>query len=79
VVDNLLVSRLHAQIRTINGKHILFDVDSNAGTKVNGQRIRQHALSPGDVIEIADYSLIYYHELDEKYRNASENITKKIS
>jgi hypothetical protein len=79
VVDNLLVSRLHAQIRTINGKHILFDVDSNAGTKVNGQKIRQHALSPGDVIEIADYSLIYYHELDEKYRNASENITKKIS
>lgn len=78
VVDNLLVSRLHAQIRTISGKHELFDIDSTAGTKVNGQRIRQHTLSPGDVIEIADYSLIYYHELDEKYRTASEKMTKKI-
>jgi hypothetical protein len=79
VVDNLLVSRLHAQIRTINGKHVLFDIDSTAGTKVNGNKIRQHPLSPGDVIEIADYSLIYYHELDEKYRPGSEKITKKIS
>jgi hypothetical protein len=79
VVDNLLVSRLHAQIRAINGRHVLFDIDSNAGTKVNGQKIRQQPLSPGDVIEIADYSLIYYHELDEKYRSSSEKITKKIS
>lgn len=79
VVDNLLVSRLHAQIRTVNGKHVLFDIDSTAGTKVNGQKIRQQPLSPGDVIEIADYSLIYYHELDEKYRSTSDKITKKIS
>lgn len=79
VVDNLLVSRLHAQIRAINGRHVLFDIDSTAGTKVNGQKIRQQPLSPGDVIEIADYTLIYYHELDEKYRTGSEKITKKIS
>lgn len=79
IVDNLLVSRLHAQIRAINGKHVLFDIDSSAGTKVNGQRIRQQLLSPGDVIEIADFSLIYYHELDEKYQSASEKMTKKIS
>jgi len=79
VVDNLLVSRLHAQIRTLKGKHVLFDIDSNAGTKVNGQRIRQHPLNPGDVIEMADVSLIYYRELDEKHRSASEKITRKIS
>ncbi|MBM3137959.1 MAG: FHA domain-containing protein [Chloroflexi bacterium] len=79
VVDNLLVSRLHAQIRAINGRHVLFDIDSTAGTKVNGQRIKQQALAPGDVIEIADYSLIYYHELEEKYRSGTGKITRKIS
>ena len=78
VIDNLLVSRLHAQIRVLKGKHVLFDIDSTAGTKVNGQRIRQHSLNPGDVIEIADVSLIYYRELDEKHRSASEKITRKI-
>jgi hypothetical protein len=78
VVDNLLVSRLHAQIRVLKGRHILFDLDSSAGTKVNGQRIRQIALNPGDVIEIADVSLIYYRELDDKHRLTPEKITRKI-
>lgn len=78
VVDNLLVSRLHAQIRALKGKHVIFDIDSSAGTKVNGQRIRQHSLNPGDVIEIADVSLIYYRELDKKHRSISEKITRKI-
>lgn len=59
VIDNLRVSRVHAQIRQMNNKHILFDLDSTAGTKVNGIKIRQHTLNHGDVIEIADVPLIY--------------------
>lgn len=78
VIDNFLVSRLHAQIREINGRHILFDIDSAAGTKVNGRPVRQHALLPGDVIEIADISLIYYSELDEKTHHLPNRLTRKI-
>ncbi len=59
VIDNLRVSRLHAQIREINGSHVLFDLDSTTGTKVNNQRLSQHTLVTGDVIEIADIPLIY--------------------
>jgi len=59
VVDNLRVSRVHAQIREINGAHILFDLDSTVGTKVNKRRLSQHTLATGDVIEIADIALIY--------------------
>ena len=59
VVDNLRVSRVHAQIREINGVHILFDLDSTVGTKVNKRRLSQHTLATGDVIEIADIALIY--------------------
>jgi hypothetical protein len=59
VIDNLRVSRVHAQVREINGLHILFDLDSTVGTKVNKSRINQHSLVTGDVIEIADITLIY--------------------
>ena len=38
---------------------MLFDIDSTSGTKVNGYLIKQHQLSNGDVIEIADVPLIY--------------------
>ncbi len=79
VIDNLLVSRLHAQIRIINGTHVLFDIDSIAGTKVNGRRIQQHSLRSGDVIEIADIALIYYREIDEKNSNTPTGFTRKIS
>ncbi len=59
VIDNLRVSRVHAQIREINGSHILFDLDSTVGTKINKRRLSQHTLATGDVIEIADVALIY--------------------
>jgi len=79
VIDNLLVSRLHAQIRVIDGKHIIFDINSCSGTKVNGQRIYQHPLNAGDVIEIADVSFIYYCEPDDKFTPERGNSTQKIS
>lgn len=59
VIDNLRVSRVHAQIREISGNHILFDLDSTVGTRVNNHRVSQHTLSTGDVVEIADVALIY--------------------
>jgi hypothetical protein len=68
VIDNLRVSRVHAQVREINGSHVLFDLDSTVGTKVNNQRISQHTLANGDVIEIADVAFVYGTdpEIDEK-------------
>jgi len=78
VIDNFLVSRLHAQIREINGKHVIFDFDSAGGTKINGNRISQHPLSSGDIIEIADVSLIYYADLNEELSGHNSGITKPI-
>jgi len=71
VIDNLRVSRVHAQIREINGSHILFDLDSTVGTKVNKRRLSQHTLVTGDVIEVADVALIYGAdpELDRLIQN----------
>lgn len=64
IIDNLRVSRVHAQIRRTKDGFILFDIDSTSGTKVNGHLIRQHKLSNGDVIEIADVPLIFCCDSD---------------
>ncbi len=68
VIDDPRVSRVHAQIRLNRGQFILFDLNSTGGTMVNGQRIRQHVLQPGDVISLSGVAIIYGEEtpLDEE-------------
>ncbi len=53
------VSRRHAQLRAKDGRYVLFDLDSTAGTRVNGQLVREKTLEPGDVIALASVDLIY--------------------
>lgn len=59
VIDDARVSRIHAQLRARQGKFILVDLNSSGGTFVNGQRISQVALHPGDVISLAGMAMIY--------------------
>ena len=79
VIDNLRVSRVHAQIRQINDKHVIFDLDSTTGTKVNGVKIRQHTLSPGDVIQIADVPIIYGSNMEEAKMGEDKSKTRMLS
>lgn len=58
-VDDRRVSRIHAQMRAKHGRFIIFDLDSTGGTFVNGKRITQYTLHPGDVISLAGALLIY--------------------
>lgn len=59
VINDPRVSRNHAQIRAIKGRFVLFDLDSTGGTYVNGQRVNQSVLYPGDVISLAGVPLIF--------------------
>ncbi len=52
VLDNLAVSRTHAQIRLRFGRYVLYDLGSRGGTFVNGRRIEECVLQPGDVISL---------------------------
>ncbi|MBK9710212.1 MAG: FHA domain-containing protein [Kouleothrix sp.] len=67
VLDNPQVSRNHAAIERANGRHLLRDVGSTNGTFVNGQRITQHTLSPGDVIQIGAFKLVYGGDSLDQY------------
>jgi hypothetical protein len=66
VLSDPRVSRAHAQIRAIRGQYVLFDLNSTGGTMVNGRRIHQCALKPGDVISLSGVPLIYGEEADDE-------------
>ncbi|HMD88824.1 MAG TPA: FHA domain-containing protein [Anaerolineaceae bacterium] len=59
VIDDPRVSRNHTQLRAIRGHYILFDLNSTGGTYINGQRVFQQLLKPGDVISLAGVPIIY--------------------
>ena len=59
VLDDPRVSRTHAEMRAINGRYVLFDLNSTGGTFINGMKITQSVVYPGDVISLAGVSLVY--------------------
>ena len=59
VIDDNRVSRAHAQLRAINGRYVLFDLNSSGGTFINGRKTTQAIVYPGDVISLAGVDLIY--------------------
>lgn len=63
ILNDPRVSRSHAQLRAVHGIYYLFDLNATGGTYVNGQRISQVALKPGDVISLAGVPLIYGQDL----------------
>jgi hypothetical protein len=63
IINDKRVSRTHAQLRAAKGRFTLFDLNSSGGTFVNGRRIVQSILYPGDVISLAGVTLIYGMDL----------------
>jgi len=59
VINNEHVSRSHAQIKKVNDEYILLDLKSTVGTSVNGKRIDQIVLQPGDVISLGGVPIIF--------------------
>ncbi len=63
VIDDPRVSRAHAQLRIVKERFFLFDLNSSGGTFVNGKRVEQSVLYPGDVISLAGVTLIFGQDL----------------
>jgi serine/threonine protein kinase len=63
------VSRLHGQIRYINGNFTLWDMSSKYGIKVNNTRIRAATiLNDGDAIQCGDNSIILFRPTDHQLK-----------
>jgi FOG: FHA domain len=77
IVDDLRVSRTHAQIRKVGDEYIIFDIGSSGGTYINGERISQRKLKPGDVISLAGIKLIFTEDQAVKVEDKRE-ITSEL-
>lgn len=64
ILDDPRVSRAHAQLRLRFGRYVLYDLGSTGGTFVNGQRVQECVLRPGDVISLAGVPIIYGEDDD---------------
>lgn len=62
VINDPRISRNHAQIRAVQGSYVIFDLNSTGGTFVNGVRITQQRLKPGDVISLSGVPLVFGEE-----------------
>ncbi len=59
VLDDLMASRKHCEVRKLHGGHLLVDLKSKNGTHVNGMAISTWKLSDGDLISIGGQRLLY--------------------
>jgi pSer/pThr/pTyr-binding forkhead associated (FHA) protein len=62
IIDDLRVSRNHAELRSIKGQFVLFDLNSTGGTFINERRIVQAILYPHDTISLGGVILIFNQE-----------------
>jgi pSer/pThr/pTyr-binding forkhead associated (FHA) protein len=59
IVDAALVSRVHCRITALpSGELEVKDLESTNGTFVNGQRVEQARLSPGDRLRVGRMELV---------------------
>jgi pSer/pThr/pTyr-binding forkhead associated (FHA) protein len=74
VIDDPRISRNHAQIRAIKDRFVVFDLNSTGGIYVNGDRINQCVLYPGDVISLAGVTLIFGQDLPATFNKEHPTI-----
>lgn len=58
-LDDITVSRRHAEFRTAGDRYLVVDDGSLNGTYVNKERIDEARLSTGDEVQIGKYKMIF--------------------
>lgn len=78
MIDDIRISRIHAQIRRTQKGYILFDTGSTGGTFVNHERIVQRTLNSGDVVSLSGYQFVFSdeHNLTDAERGQTDQISK---
>ena len=58
-LNDITVSRRHAQLERGAGGYTVSDVGSLNGTYINGERVESRSLVPGDEIQIGKFRLVF--------------------
>ncbi len=61
-LDDVTVSRHHAEIQKENGGYMLLDKGSLNGTYVNKQRVESVLLNSGDEVQVGKFKFLYLNE-----------------
>ncbi|GIX02984.1 MAG: hypothetical protein KatS3mg112_1921 [Thermogutta sp.] len=69
------VSRHHAEIRRVENRYRLIDLNSSNGTIVNGRRIQEHWLNSGDQIQMGRTLMLFTSPAEESEREATWNVS----
>lgn len=59
VIQDSLVSRVHAEIRFENDKYHIYDLDSTGGTYLNQKQITHGVLYSGDIILLSSVPVMF--------------------
>jgi len=57
ILDDLLISRRHAELKIVENKLVIEDLASKNGTRVNGEKVIKRQLIPNDLISIGPTKL----------------------
>jgi hypothetical protein len=60
-LDDVTVSRRHAQVVLDNGRYVVRDLGSLNGTYVNQMRIDELVLEQGDELQIGKYRMVFFN------------------
>jgi pSer/pThr/pTyr-binding forkhead associated (FHA) protein len=59
-LDDITVSRRHAEIRRKDGNFLVHDMGSLNGTYVNRERVENTQLANGDELQIGKFKLVFF-------------------
>lgn len=60
LLDDITVSRRHAEIERVGSAYSVRDVGSLNGTYVNGHRVEERDLEHGDEVQVGKFRLIFF-------------------
>jgi pSer/pThr/pTyr-binding forkhead associated (FHA) protein len=59
-LDDVTVSRKHAEFQRRDGAFFVKDVGSLNGTYVNGEQVEETKLAPGDEVQVGRFKLVFF-------------------
>ena len=77
VIQDLLVSRHHAEVIQREGAYFIKDKNSTGGTYLNNKRIKEAQLFSNDLILLANTPLMFIQE-DQRFKEKSDTPTDSL-
>jgi len=77
VIQDVLVSRHHAEVIQRDGAYFIKDKNSTGGTYLNNKRIKEAQLFSNDLILLANTPLMFIQE-DQKFKEKSNTPTDSL-